>query len=55
MVVGAQVVDPEPLGAGMGTAGPAIKKEHVRIHALGVEDALRKAQQGVQVALEVKR
>jgi hypothetical protein len=29
VLVGAKVVDPEPLGVGLGTASTAIKEEHV--------------------------
>ena len=51
VLVGAQVVDPELLRPRRLAGGLAVEEQHVGLHALGVEDAGRQAQQGVDVAL----
>ena len=51
VLVGAQVVDPDGLGPGVLCAGLAVEEEHVRLHALGVEDPGGEAQERVDLAL----
>jgi len=49
--VGAQIVDPELLCPRFLSGGFAVEEEDVGLHALGVEDAGRQAQQGVNGGL----
>ena len=51
VLVGAEVIDPHALGPGPLTGGLPIKEEYVGFDALGVEDAGRKPEQGVHIAL----
>ena len=50
MVVGAQVIKPHVLGMHLAVFRLGIKKHHIRLHALGVKNAGRQAQHGVNVA-----
>ena len=49
--VGAQVVYPQPLGPRRFAGWFAVEEKHVGLDALGIEDARRQTQQGVDVAL----
>jgi hypothetical protein len=49
VLVGSQVVDPQVRRPGGVGAGLAVEEQHVCLDALGVEDAGRQAQQGVDV------
>src|SRR5690606_9475188 len=50
VLVRSQVVDPDGLRPRLLRAGLAVEEEDVRLHALGVEDAGREAQQGMNLA-----
>ena len=49
--VGAQVVDPELLGPRLFARRLLVEEQHVRLHALGVEDARGQARQRVHIRL----
>ena len=49
MLVGPQVVDPQLLGPRLLGRRLLVEEQHVRLHALGVEDAGRQPQHRVQV------
>ena len=51
MLVGAQVIDPQLPGPGRLGALAAAQEQHVGLHALGVEDARRQPQQGVDLTV----
>src|SRR5687767_5440279 len=51
VLVGAQVVDPEGARPGRRAGRLAVEEQDVRLYALGVEDAGRQPQQGMDVAL----
>jgi len=51
MFVGAQVVNPELLGPRFFGGRFAIEEKDIRLYSLGVEDAGRQTQQGVDVGL----
>lgn len=50
MLVGAQVVNPEPFGPGLFRCGFAVKKKDIGFDALGVKQTGGQAQQGVDIA-----
>jgi hypothetical protein len=50
VLVRAQVVDPESVGPRLGAAFLLVEEDHVRLHAGGVPDAGRQAQQSVDAA-----
>lgn len=49
MLVGPQVVDPQPLGPGLLACRLAVEEQHIGLDALGVEDARQQAQHRVHV------
>jgi hypothetical protein len=51
MHIGAKVVNPELFGPGFASAGPVVKKERVCFYTLGIEDAGRKSQEVMDVAV----
>lgn len=50
MLVGSQIVEPDLPGPGFLTGGLTIKEDHIRLYALGIEDAGGESEDGVEVA-----